>query len=332
MIGRQALGVMYQGKSGRGHDRLDVEWAGRWRAMVSRWMFVLLMLAAPLAYAEGGEHAAAVEAGGEPAAGGHAPEIPNLITMLNHFWGSNPIVHFLHTWENQIFALVIVALLVFCSAKAARPSGPVPNRFQSLVESIVEWLDEFFRGILGAESRRYLPFLGSLFLYIVGMNFAGLVPGLKSPTSSIVTTGSLAFCVFVFVQYTAIRRLGLLGFVDHLAGEPRDAAGWVLAPLMLVLHIVGEIVKPVSLALRLFGNITGEDILLGVFLMLGALAVSGLHLPIGIPFHLPFMLLSVIFSFVQALVFTLLSTIYIFMVLPHHEAHAAEHQPSSHHP
>ncbi len=188
----------------------------------------------------------------------------------------------------------------------------------------MEWLDGFCHGVLGSESRRYLPFLGSLFLYILAMNFAGLVPGLKSPTSSIVTTGSLAFCVFVFVQYTGFRRLGLRGFLDHLAGEPRDPAGWVLAPLMVLLHVVGEIVKPVSLALRLFGNITGEDILLGVFLMLGALVVSVIHLPVGIPFHLPFMLLSVIFSVVQALVFTLLSTIYIFMMLPH-ESHESQH-------
>jgi F-type H+-transporting ATPase subunit a len=93
--------------------------------------------------------------------------------------------------------------------------------------------------------------------------------------------------------------------------------GWVLVPLMLVIHGIGEIVKPISLAARLFGNIMAEDTLLGVFVMLGTMLMAWSHLPIGIPLHFPFVLMALIFSFVQALVFTSLSTIYILMVLPH---------------
>ncbi len=156
------------------------------------------------------------------------------------------------------------------------------------------------------------------------MNLAGLVPGLKSPTSRFEMTGALGLVVFFFVQWTGVQRLGLKGYVDHLIGQPRDAVGWILSPLMLFIHGIGEIVKPLSLALRLFGNIMGEDTLLGVFVTLGALCFAWSHLPLGIPLHLPFVLLALIFSTVQALVFTMLSMIYIYMMLPHEE-HAAAH-------
>jgi F-type H+-transporting ATPase subunit a len=194
------------------------------------------------------------------------------------------------------------------------------------VEAIVEGLEAFVCGVLGkVEGRRYLPFLGTLFLFILSMNLAGLVPGLKSPTSRFEMTGALSFCVFTFVQWTGIRRLGFRGYVDHLIGQPRDLVGWLLSPLMLFIHGIGELVKPLSLALRLFGNIMGEDTLLGVFVTLGALCMAWSHLPIGVPLHLPFVLLAIIFSVVQALVFTMLSMIYISMMLPHEE-HAMPHE------
>ncbi len=252
----------------------------------------------------------------------HPPEIPNFITLFTE--GSHgPISHFLHTWENTIFAFVVVGMIGGAIALGARRLNRIPGRGQTAVELLVEGLDQFVCGILGpVEGRRYLPFLGTLFVFILSMNLAGLIPGLKSPTSSFTMTGALGLCVFVFVQATGIRRLGMLGYLDHLAGQPRDAAGWILAPLMLFLHVVGEIVKPLSLALRLFGNIMGEDTLLAVFVMLGALTMAWSRLPLGLPFHLPFVLLAIIFSVVQALVFTLLSTIYIYLMLPH-EAHGA---------
>jgi len=186
------------------------------------------------------------------------------------------------------------------------------------VEAIVDGLDNLVCGVLGKEEgRRYLPFVGTLFLFILSMNLAGLVPGLKSPTSRFEMTFSLAFCVFCFVQWTGIQRRGIKGYVDHFLGEPRDLVGWLLSPLMLFIHGIGEIVKPVSLALRLFGNIMGEDTLLGVFVALGALTMAWSHLPVGLPLHLPFIFLALIFSMVQALVFTMLSMIYIYMMLPH---------------
>ncbi len=254
----------------------------------------------------------------------HPPEIPNFITLITHWAGHGPVVEFLHTWENGIFAFIIVFIVGGAMALEARSLALMPSRGQVAVEAVVEGLEGMVCGVLGKEEgRRYLPFLGTLFLFILSMNLAGLVPGLKSPTSRFEMTGALALCVFVFVQWTGIRRLGVIGYLDHMIGQPRDPVGWILSPLMLFIHGIGEIVKPISLALRLFGNIMGEDTLLGVFVTLGALCMAWSHLPIGIPLHLPFVFLAIIFSVVQALVFTSLSMIYIYMMLPHQEAQEA---------
>ncbi len=271
--------------------------------------------------AHGGGHA-------ESAAPSQAPEIPNFITLITH-GRHDGVSHFLHAWESTIYAFVIVLIVGMFFAFGARLLAMRPGRGQAFVEMVIEGLDNLVCGVLGKkEGRRYLPFLGTLFLFILSMNLAGLVPGLMSPTSKIQMTMALGFCVFVFVQGTGLRRLGFVKYMDHMIGEPRDAIGWVLSPLMLFIHGIGEIVKPISLALRLFGNIMGEDTLLGVFVSLGALCFAWSHLPIGVPFHLPFMLLAMIFSTVQALVFTMLSTIYVYMMLPH-EDHA-EHSGESH--
>ena len=96
---------------------------------------------------------------------------------------------------------------------------------------------------------------------------------------------------------------------------------WCLVPLNLPLHIIGELARPVSLSLRLFGNITGEDMLLAIFATLGVSVMSFMHLPIGLPIQLPFIFLAILTSFVQALVFTLLTTIYFSLMSKHDEEH-----------
>ena len=91
------------------------------------------------------------------------------------------------------------------------------------------------------------------------------------------------------------------------------------------IHVIGEIARPVSLSLRLFGNVTGEDVLLFAFCSLGVTTLAAVGSPVGIPFQVPFILLAFMTSFIQALVFTLLSTIYILLWLPHEHAAEAHH-------
>ncbi len=247
------------------------------------------------------------------------PEVPNIVTILYDKFGSHTFAQFLHHWENVFFSVLIAIFLGVVSYAASRRPQLVPRGLQNFMEMVVEGLSNFVCGILGEEGRHFVPFLGTLFVYILCMNLFGLIPGMKSPSSSIDTTAALAITVFVYVQYTGIRRLGVLGYLDHFAGNPRDAIGFALVPLMFPLHIISELAKPLSLSLRLFGNILGEDVLIAVFVGLGVTTVAFLHLPIGIPLHFPFIFLAMLTSVVQALVFASLSTIYILMMLPHKE-------------
>lgn len=260
------------------------------------------------------------EASGKTAHQG-APELPNFITLLYDKYGKVAFVKFLHHWENIIFSLLIVLIISVVAYLASRRSTLIPGRLQNLVEMAVEGLDNFICGILGPKGRRFTPFLGTLFVYILCMNFLGLVPGMKSPSSSLNTTVALAICVFLYVQYTGIKSFGFLGYLSHLAGEPKDVVGWVMVPLNLPIHIMEELIKPLSLSMRLFGNVFGEDILIAVFVGLGVASLSFLHLPIGLPFQVPFIFLALLTGTIQALVFTLLSTIYFFLMMPHQEEH-----------
>ncbi|MCA9426586.1 MAG: F0F1 ATP synthase subunit A, partial [Candidatus Omnitrophica bacterium] len=132
---------------------------------------------------------------------------------------------------------------------------------------------------------------------------------------------ALSLCVFVYVQYSAVKYNGVGGFIYHLMGSPVGVAMWIMMPLFLILHVLGELIKPVSLALRLRGNILGEHILLGVFAGMGVMILQsilgGMNVPLGIPIHGLLLPIALIGSTIQALVFMTLSAIYILLVLPH---------------
>ena len=250
------------------------------------------------------------------------PEVGNLVTLLNSWFPNGHVSHFLHQWENPFFSLCAAFFILFLFSMAISKKKLVPNRFQSFAEVVMEFLDGLVCGIIGPRGRKYTPFIATLFIYIWVQNMFGIVPFMKAPTSSINTTVSLAVSVFIYVQFIGITQNGLGGYVHHLMGSPQDMIGWLLAPLMFVLHVLGEFIKPISLALRLFGNIMGEDTLIGVFAGIGIIIMSFIHFPVGVPLQFPIMLLSILLGSIQALVFSLLSTIYIFLMLPHeHEQH-----------
>ncbi len=284
-----------------------------------------------------GAHGAAHGAGG-----GGIPipeELPNVITLLVHKLGhESALGHFLHTWEDQIFAGIVIALLITVFSIASKNRSLVPTRLQSFLEMACEWLDGLICSVIGPEGRKFTPFIGTIFLYIITMNLIGLVPLMKSPTGGvgIAPDGSailkalnmtlaLSLCVFFYVQFMAFKNLGLGGYLNHLAGEPKGAIGWALVPLMLPIHLMGELARPLTLALRLFGNITSEDKLLAIFVWMGVALLAFMHSPIGLPLQFIMYVLLLIFSFVQALVFSLLTTVYFALTFPHHEEHAEAH-------
>ena len=259
-------------------------------------------------------------------AGGGIPELPNLITVASHRWHDVPAVAWLHHWENLVFSLIVASSLTFVCWRYARKPAAIPQGWQNLLELLVGGIDQFVQSILGPRGRRYTPFIGTLFLYIWLVNLSGLIPGMKSSTSNLNTTVGLAVVVFGYVQWIGLRSQGLRGYLSHLAGSPKDLIGWLLVPLMLPIHVLGECIKPLSLSLRLGFNVFAEDVLLAVLVGLGMAAGVALHWPggqftLGLPLQCFVIPLVLIFSTVQALVFSLLSSVYISLMLPHGEHH-----------
>jgi F-type H+-transporting ATPase subunit a len=119
---------------------------------------------------------------------------------------------------------------------------------------------------------------------------------------------------------------GFWNYIKHLSGNPTDVMGFVLIPINLPLHVVGEFTKPLSLTFRLYGNVMAGHILVAVFLGIGVEALAPLGIPAGVPTHFPFLFLEILVGAIQAFVFALLSTLYIGMMLPHEHEHEHEHE------
>ena len=220
-------------------------------------------------------------------------------------------------WQAIVFSFLTMAFLIIILTSVARNLRKQPGPVQNFVEIAVSALDNFVQGVLGPAGRKYTPLIGTLFLYIIIMNLSGLIPLGFSATSSLNVTLSMALFVFVYVQIQGLQNLGILGYIRHFADLPEKPSGlqWCMAPLLFPLHIIGELAKPVSLSLRLFGNITGEDALIAIFVTLVTIGA------ISLPFHFFMYPIVLIGSCVQALVFAALTTIYILLMSKHEEEH-----------
>lgn len=233
-------------------------------------------------------------------------------------------LHFLYTYhilpkwipEAVPVTWLVITILAVLSFLATRRKDRVPKGLQNMMEWIVVALDGFTKNILGPEGGKYTPLIGTLFLFILTMNLIGLIPGLTSPTANINTTIALALYSFVAVQFFAIRENGLKGYLMHFVGEPL----W-LAPLMIPIHLIGELAKPLSLSIRLFGNIFGEDLVIAILILIVTKVLGNFLAPL----QFPMLLFAVFTSFVQTLVFSTLVATYISMVIEHEDhAHQVE--------
>ena len=209
-----------------------------------------------------------------------------------------PLFGFLDVTGEVIVMWVIVAAAAALSLLVRGRLRERPGRLQNLLETGVEYLDGFFAGVMGKKtSRKYFYFLGSLFIFIIFANYSGLFPGVgltkyaKAPTSSLSVTLGLGVVTFFFLQIASLRAHGLKGYLKRF-----------ISPIvvMLPLLILDEFIKPASLALRLFGNIFGEETVTEQLYEI---------LPIGAPIIM--MVLSLLFCAIQAVVFTMLTSIYL---------------------
>jgi len=280
--------------------------------------------------AEGGAaHGTEAEGHGGEGGEGGAQHLPNWITILNDFFPQNSVIHWMHENEYLVFAWLAAVVFLAITWIGMRKPKMVPGQIQNAIEWMVESMEDVCGGMLGKHLHKYFPYIIAVFFYVLSMNLIGIIPGFKSSTSTLDVTLALALITFLYVQFTGLRNLGLLGYIDHLAGSPRDVVGFIMLPVMIPVHILGELAKPVSLSCRLFGNIFGEDTLIVVFVGATALCLKASLVALAVPPMLGisalFMLLQALTSIVQALIFALLATVYLYMMLPHEEhAHGNE--------
>ena len=239
-------------------------------------------------------------------------EPPNIITLLAHLFQGTPWEHFLHFWENVIFSLLAIGILLLLSYFASRKISLIPNRLQSCIEIFVEGCLNLFGGILGPHGQRFIPLGFTLFIYILCMNLFGLIPFMKSPTANLSTTLALAICVFVYFLYTAFKEQGMFGFFYHMTGKPRGAVTLVVFMWLFIfpIEMMTVFIRPVTLSLRLRGNIWGEDLLMSILTSFGFA---------GTPILFFVTLLAVVAAVIQALVFSLLTVFYFATILKHEE-------------
>jgi F-type H+-transporting ATPase subunit a len=219
--------------------------------------------------------------------------------------------------EPLVISLLTALCIALVAILLARNLNRVPDRKQAALELAYLFLDDKIRELIGPHYKRYVPFVATLFIYILVMNLVGLIPGWASPTANVNVTAGLAIVVILYVQYEGIRVNGLGGYLMHFVGEPK----W-LAPLNFPLHVMGEVARVLSLTIRLFGNIFGEDVVIVILVALAAMFTKGI-----VPFQFPILFLAAFTSLVQAAVFSILTCVYIALMTTHedHGGHPDEH-------
>jgi F-type H+-transporting ATPase subunit a len=209
----------------------------------------------------------------------------------------------------HVAAAILVTLLIVLFSLAGRlalgtgeaaiaPAGQFS--IKGFFEVLVEFINTICHMVLGEEGNIFIPLFGAIFFYILFSNMIGLIPGLSASTSNMNT--ALAVGLFSFAMYNILGvKYNGLSYFKHFLGPI-----WWLAPLLLPIELISHLVRPMSLGLRLSGNMTGDHTVLGIFLSLT---------PYGIP--VIFYFLGLFVCFVQAFVFTLLSMIYVMMATAH---------------
>lgn len=200
-----------------------------------------------------------------------------------------------------IIALVLILLLGFSSRKLTL----IPSKRQSVLELLIQAFEGLLVDTIGEQGKKFLPLIATVGLFILSANLLGLVPGFMSPTSKLNVTIGCALVVFVYYHFQGIRAQGLLKYLKHFAGPVP-----LLAPLMIPIEVISHFSRPVSLSIRLFGNIFAEEVLIVIMASI---------IPFFLP--LPFMAIAIFTAVIQSFVFVLLACIYIAGAVAHEEEH-----------
>ncbi|MDO9565888.1 MAG: F0F1 ATP synthase subunit A [Candidatus Desulfaltia sp.] len=211
---------------------------------------------------------------------------------LGHFAGAN--VHVIYSW-------VVMILLIVFGAIAAKGIKMVPTKMQNVFEIIVSGMEEFMVSVSGEQGRFLFPIAATVFLYVAASNLMGLIPGFFPPTANLNTTASCALTVVVLTHILGLKFHGIK-YIKHFMGPV-----WWMVPLILPIEIIGHLARILSLSFRLFGNMMGHELVLGILFALAGVFFA----------PLPIMALGVFVALVQAFVFFLLSIMYFTGAVEH---------------
>ena len=238
----------------------------------------------------------------------------------------NSIVSFVPGITNTLFTMwLVIAVILIIAAIAGSRLTTVPGRAQNAIEIAWEGLENWAVGLGGEGARRHIPLFVAFFLFILFSNWSGLLPffgkveALRAPTSDVNVTIGLALVVFVYFQFQGFRTLGVrryLGKFFVFSGFRDGLAAGFIGLFVGLIEFLLEFIKPVTLSMRLFGNIFGGEVALGVITSL-TIAV----LPAAM------LLLEGLLNFVQALIFSTLMLMYTIIAVETHDETHEEHPP-----
>ncbi len=217
-----------------------------------------------------------------------------------------------HFTLNHVFAALLVVLFILFGARAFKKAmskgdealiPPAKWNLRLVFETICDGVLGLMVGVFGTEekARKYFPFMASLFTFILFNNFMALLPGFGLATDTLKTNLMLGLVVFVATHYWGVREHGIVAYLKHFMGPV-----WWLAPLFFIIEMISHLARPMSLALRLLGNMAADHKVLFTFFFL---------VPVLVP--VPFYFLGILVCVVQALVFSLLSMVYVSMAVAH---------------
>jgi len=202
-----------------------------------------------------------------------------------------------------VMCLIVAVVLILFFGLASRRLNLVPSKLQNILELIIKAFESILVEMMGERGKKYLPLIATIGLFILACNLLGLVPGLMSPTSKLNVTLGCALVVFFYYHWQGIRSQGLFKYLKHFTGPIP-----LLAPLLVPIEIISHFSRPVSLSIRLFGNIFAEELLI--------LVIASI-IPFLLP--LPFMAIAIFTGIIQTFVFVMLASIYIGGAVAHEE-------------
>lgn len=194
-----------------------------------------------------------------------------------------------------VMALIVSVIIIVFFKLAVKNLSLFPNKMQNFLEMLYKAFLSLIDDVIGTEGRKFLPALATLGIFIASANIIGLLPELGSPTANLNVTVGCALFIFIYYHYQGVRKHGFFGYLKTFAGP-----AWWLAWLFFPIEIISHFSRPLSLSMRLFGNIFGEDL---VIIIIASL----------IPFiaPLPMMAFAIFTSLLQAFIFVILSAIYL---------------------